>query len=606
MIHAGLLRTFDRVTSSKDRRPIYEWGAENVTLFPPLTRTGPLDVSGSRHFLTVFDWLQDDAIREVNVMAPVRSGKTLIGDSWLPWTVMNDPGPFRIVMQDDQVAHEQVEARTMKTLKAVPGIDLILPTSRHKDREMEIIFPSGHNLYIGGPSLGKLQSKGFRYVWVSEPWLPSIKKHFAEIKGRLGDFLKMQTSKLFCESQGGEDGDPWDLQSRSGEWNEWMVECQNCRVFIAAEFMGYRPDGSRWGIVWDKHKDARGRWDIAKCLPTVRFECRECGHPHIDSPRLKDNWNRTGRYDVIGEHHRSKKTAHWSFVIDFPWVEAVDLWLQARNAWRHSRDITQTVAFWQKRVAVCRNARSAQEAGSNFKREVYEIDADCKTPGEIWRSMEIDRQSEDVFWVRVTTFSAEGECRRLHFGKCFSFVECEAVREKFKTPSNRTFIDSGYRPKGDNGVYAACIRYGWLAVKGVGGVYSFTHVIKNRNGIGKRVQRSYAPLSHGDSETVLGNCKLVRFSASAMSDKVKGLIDGGKMIEPMVTEGDPLDAEYKRQMAGDVQVPRRNRFGQVEMVWETVDDNNHAWDLAKIACLGATLGRILPDHVEESRETEAT
>jgi len=59
-------------------------------------------------------------------------------------------------------------------------------------------------------------------------------------------------------------------------------------------------------------------------------------------------------------------------------------------------------------------------------------------------------------------------------------------------------------------------------------------------------------------------------------------------------------------MAGDVQVPRRNRFGQVEMVWETVDDNNHAWDLAKIACLGATLGRILPDHVEESRETEAT
>ena len=51
----------------KDRRPIYDWAADNVTLPPVLTRSGRFDVTTSRHFIAPFEAIADDRVREVNV-----------------------------------------------------------------------------------------------------------------------------------------------------------------------------------------------------------------------------------------------------------------------------------------------------------------------------------------------------------------------------------------------------------------------------------------------------------------------------------------------------------------------------------------------------------
>ena len=69
--------------SSRDRRATAEWSRENVRLVPPLTKTGPFDASISRHLIGPLDALDDDHCREVNVLAPVRGGKTLIADVFL-------------------------------------------------------------------------------------------------------------------------------------------------------------------------------------------------------------------------------------------------------------------------------------------------------------------------------------------------------------------------------------------------------------------------------------------------------------------------------------------------------------------------------------------
>src|SRR5262245_3072578 len=69
--------------SVPDIRLTHEWAREHVSLVPPLTKTGPFDVSISRQLAGPLDALDDDHCREVNVKAPVRSGKTLIADVWL-------------------------------------------------------------------------------------------------------------------------------------------------------------------------------------------------------------------------------------------------------------------------------------------------------------------------------------------------------------------------------------------------------------------------------------------------------------------------------------------------------------------------------------------
>lgn len=596
MIHPRIISAWESATEPKDRRPLHEWAKDNVQLFPPLTRTGFLDVSTSRQLIAPMSALDDDHVREVNVMAPPRSGKSLIGDAWLPSTVKRDPGQFRFIMQDDKVAKEHMESRILKTLKAVPGVDFLLPTDRHKDRAMEIIMPSGHNLYAGGPALGRMQSKGYRYIWVSEIWLEAVYKNLGEIKARQGDFIKMGINKLFCEAQGGCDGDPWDAQFKSGEVSEWTIECQKCGHFQIPEFQGMREDGSKWGFAFDSHKDDRGHYIVSKTVPTIRYECEKCGHPHIDGARLKDNWNRTGKYRIIGDPHRSKKSFHWNFIIDCPWQSSLETWLQARNAWKMGRDIQPTITFWQKQCATPKSPRMAQ-AQNAFRRAVYK--PTDTFAGEVARFLTIDRQSEDLFWVTARVWTVvEGklETRKLFFGKCFSFLECEAKREELKVPCNWTLIDSGYKSKGDHGVYAACIKYGWIAVKGVGGVANFTHNIKTKTG-SRRVYKSYAPMTRGDSETAAGECDLIRFADQTLCDKVQGLIDSGAWIEPQ-GDGDPMEVEYRKQMSAVAQVPKKDRYGNTIFVFETLDDNNHAWDVAKFQCLGAVLTDIIPDPFE--------
>src|SRR5690349_6427542 len=84
--------------AAPDRRPIYEWAKDNVVLPAVLTRHGHFEFADSRHFLPIFDALQDDHVRQVSIRKPVRGGGTLISDIWHVWTRGTDPGPAMAVL----------------------------------------------------------------------------------------------------------------------------------------------------------------------------------------------------------------------------------------------------------------------------------------------------------------------------------------------------------------------------------------------------------------------------------------------------------------------------------------------------------------------------
>lgn len=583
----------------RDRRPTSEWARDFVHLVPPLTKTGPFDVSISRHLAGPLDALDDDHCREVNVLAPVRGGKTLIADVWLASIIGRTPGPTRWVFQDDRAAKDQAELRTWKIVEANEWLSNLLPEDRHQNRTQEIIFP-GMPLHISGPSLSQLQSRGYQNIIADEAWLYKDGR-MEELRGRLGDFVKMGTDKLLVLSQGGDVGSEWAGQCERGVLHEWEIQCLKCGQFMAPlRWTLRREDGSRWGMVWDKHKNDQGFWNIAKVLPTIRFECEHCGHPHIDTPKTKSEWNRTGRWRIEDtDKSRKRRTFHWTAAIDYPWEELVDLYLQAVNAWRVGNP-TPLIQFFQKRTAEMKSENSLIEEMSFYVRSTYELNSDWQD--EDYRMMTIDRQAEDVYWWTVRAWANEGSSRRIGFGKAFGAPELETIRDKHKVPPQHTLIDSGYRPKGDNGVYAICIRYGWIPVKGHaqenGEPRFFTHQTKRG-----RIVRSYSEPVLCDPEigtAQQGGREIERidFSSPTYADRLENLIDRGLWEEPKANERDQMEVEYRRQMAAEFK--KRFVSGALKkerLVWVCPSGNNHARDCAKMQCLAAVLLSILPDEL---------
>lgn len=588
-----------------DRRPTWEWAHDYVKLVPPLTRTGPFDATTSRHLIGPLDALDDDRCREVNVLAPVRSGKTLVADIWLPSILRRSPGPFRWIFQDDKAAKDQAELRTWPIILANDWLRQMLPEDRHRNRTQEIIFP-GMPLHISGPALGQLQSRGYQYIVADELWLYEDGR-LEEIRGRLGDFVKMGTDKLLCLSQGGEVAGEWDNQCQRGVMHEWSVQCLSCgKTFEPLRWTLRRADGSRWGMVWDKYKTDSGLWDIPKVLPTIRFECQHCGHPHIDGARTKSEWNRTGLFHMEQtDKNPKRRTFHWTAIVDHPWEDLVDLYLQAVNAWRLGNP-TPLIQFFQKRTAEMKSEASLIEEMSFAVRSTYEMNSEW--PAEFVRLMTIDRQAEDVFWWTIRAWSKTGESRRIAFGKAFSAAELEEIRHRNKVEPRHTMIDSGYRPKGDHGVYMLCIQYGWLPVKGSalesGEPKFFWHQVKTKGGF-VRLMRSYSEPILCDPEIGLDHqgqraVQRVDFSSPTYADRVQNMIDLGQWQEPVRDQNDALEIQYRKQMAAEFK--RRITVGTLKkerFIWHCPSGNNHAFDCAKMQALGATLMDILPDELPE-------
>ena len=583
-----------------ERTSIHEWLAKNWVLSPPITKTGPFDVSGSRHFIDIFNAWQDDRVREVNILKPVRGGGSLIGDGICLYGIAADPGPYMEVFQTDQEAKFFAESRSVVNFRNCKPVRDLFPADRHKIRDNEIMFTHGHAWYNSGPSISNLQTKSIRYLRLEECWMWDQGK-IGEAIGRVGDYLKTQTSKVLCISQAGPapgfaepmENSDWYRHYHRAQIHEWTVQCPSCLKYFEPVFSGQRLDGSFWGMTWDKHQTQSGDWNIAKCIPTIRFECEHCAHPILDGSRTKNEWNRTGKYEAKGETNDKRKSFHWETVIDFPWVELVELWLEACNAEKRG-DLRPKIQFYQKRRAMFRDEESLLKGAFHIARSSYDIETDW--PEEKARFLTIDRQEEDLFWWTVRAWSPE-KSRRLGFGKAYGFAALEEIRLKFKVLPNRTFIDSRYLPKGDNGVYSACIRYGWVAVMGAK-EYHFTHRLSG----GNLVRRSYAPVSYGDPESGQGisrrRCAVIRFSKSQMNQKVQELIDALLWEEP-ITGDEETEKEYNAQMSSRVKRTEFDKKTNETRVYWKEGRNDHARDLANHQVLGAILADLVPDPCAE-------
>jgi hypothetical protein len=289
---------------------------------------------------------------------------------------------------------------------------------------------------------------------------------------------------------------------------------------------------------------------------------------------------------------RRDASFHFNAIVVRSWDKLVQLFLHAMECFTE-RGMTEPLQeFTQKQLAEPWVERGLT---STVRLESYEASAEW--PEECARFLTVDVQAEGVFWAVVRAWSKSGESRRLWFGKLIGWAEVRALQEKWKVKDYMTLVDSGYEAKG---VYAQCVRFGWIATKGTDQAH-FAHFIA-RGGKRVSIQRSYSPLQRGDPEKGGLNqqrrfASLHLFSNPTLKDRLKQFRDGklGKWLLPAGGTDSAAEEEYLRQMGGEfkkrVVMPAT---GRVEWRWIRKGDN-HLFDCEVLQVLAATMCGICRD-----------
>lgn len=593
-----------------DRREIYEWAEEHVILPAGVyTVSGAFSVKNSRYLIEPFRALKDDRVRVVTVQFPIRAGKTLIGDVWLPWTLLNAPGPFMWNMNTDTLARRHCRTRALPVLQNVRGLEQLLPLDPRQRTGQEIIFRNGVPFYIQCPSIDNLQGVGVRYLLEDELWTREAGRHEQAV-GRLGDYEKINASKLLNAGQGGIEDDDSDTEYRAGSQEEWWVPCLECGQYFIPVSTGYL-DGERsrrYGLIWGEElpdggntaRDNAGNWVKARVMETARYR-GPCGHEMTDCGRTHVEWNRRGEYRASNP---SAPSTHRSFhiygTVTRAWHLLAEQLAAALNAYRGGI-LDPLMIYTQKRDAL---AWAESRLTDTDKGPTFALESPDKLvwADEVARVLTVDKQAAGKNWGLVFAIGKTGELRRYWFGQLISDADIAAKADEWKVPAQRVVIDAAWESKQ---VYAWCVKYGWRCMKGDPRA-SFIHLVGKKSAP-RRLQRSYSKPVHADPEIgqVLQGRRfaiLIHWSNPTIKDRVKGLLDRGRIIEPEADPNDPMEKEYKTQMRGQWRKIVKNRVtGRSKFEW--VDNgNDHVRDCWNMGVVVATMMKLLPDIEEDAGE----
>lgn len=571
----NLAEEWRRIQWIPDRRPIEEWAAENITLPPALAFNGMFDPSLSRQFIAPFQSLTNDRVRDVCILAPPRSGKTLIGDIYAPHVLARDPGPLLWVFASDDQAEKHCETRLMPIIHGCPPIRSLLSADRHATRKTEIQLANGYPLHVVGPSLRNLQARGYRYLICDEVWQWE-QGRITQAVTRVGDFRRVESSKVLMISQGGEVGGEWFARYTGGVIHEWEIKCDGCGEYQTPVFSGKHDDGQRYGIVWESDKRTDGTYDIVQAKASVRYVCRHCGREHRDCAKTQARWNRTGRYRVEDGGDPETHSYHWSGVVSNPWSEMVANFLRARIQSKRG-NWTELVNFRQKDLAEFASEQTVlQEEQPVFRAEISET---TEWPDEAARFMTVDVQLGH-FWVTIRAWSKSGESRRLYWGRADEVQDLDALAVRYKVKPLCVVLDAAHQARA---VYAIAAARGWKCIRGAPNE-SWMHRVEERGQLTKTVRKAWSPVWYGDPDPSAQGVGKRRpmcwhISKPATADKLQELRDRGLWVEPKVEPMTDAERDYQKQMDSMVRI--RQRVGE-SAHWEQTGVEPHAWDVARI------------------------
>lgn len=576
-----------------DTREIWEWADGNFRM-PAVMSRREFRIEQSRQFYAPLQSLKSELVREVYILAPPRSGKTMIADLFVPWSIVNDPGAVLWVFSTEPQAELHCEARLMPVLNGCPGIAPLMPNDRHKARNSQIQFSNGYPLHVFGSSLSNLQARGYKTVILDECWQFNAGR-VGHARARMGDAEKTESNKFLAISQGGFPDTEWHTLWVNGTIHEWHVPCAGCGQQMLLAFAGRNEEGERTNVIWDEIKLPDGQWDALAASRTARFRCQHCGHDHPDTATTRAQWNDGGEYRVTKDGDPRKVGYRWEALTDVSMGTLVDEWLRARNMAR-AGVYEPTIDFIQKRRADFASQTTIMQGHQTIA--TAEVTAGSDWEDEVVRFMAVDLQDLDYYWVMVRAWAANGESRRLYWGHVNGKAELERIRQEYKVPAGArgtgVLIDSNWQRE-SRVIYSIAAEFGYMAVAGTPQKSWGNPVMVQGRKIA--VQRPWSPpfKADPDSGTKAAQsryCNCIRFSSDAISDRLQGMIDVGQWKEPK--EDTKEGQEYALQLHSEVKRKKTAQDGSASYYWHQTRPDNHARDCAKMQTLAAMI-RGIPD-----------
>ncbi len=582
---------FSNITKSAwklpDRIPPWKWCEANIKNIPYSPIPGYFKSANSPWVRDVMEAMTNPDIREVSIIAPVQSSKTLGAELCLCYIIANYPGPCLWLSQTDADAKDQAESRLHKLFLECDAVKNLFPLDRHKKKTQIIHFSNGMTLWVlGAHAKSNLQSRSIRWLFCDETWQwPS--GHMQQAEARVTAFGWL--GKCIFFSQGGEENDDTHKKFETTNMQEWQFKCPKCGT--------YQP--YKWeNIEWDKdYRDENNQIDFAKVRASVRLVCESCKYEIPDSNTSRKILNSTAKFVPMNTNAaKSKAGFHWNSLASMSWGELAEMYLRAKESSKRG-DIEDLKNFYQKRLALPWGdleedfdldiEQSGYRLGDDWEDEAAVgakgviLPPPHTSPNRVrLRFLTVDVQMDHFFAV-VRSWSANASSRLVYCGKLQTWEDIEAIQLKYEIYPKLVFIDAGYSTFE---VYRHCAKNDWTALMG-DGRKDFPHKVN-----GKTIQRFYSTSRHpivSDKK-----CRMHYWSNLGIKDTLARL-RSNQNAEKGSTWEIPLDApdEYLRMLDSEQRVKKGNSWE-----WQQIGKRpNHYWDCEAMQVCAAYMMKLFKD-----------
>lgn len=607
-----LLKAFQSAFVPNDNRPIYDWANEYVSLSSGYAIAGQFDCSISPHFKKVFNAFQDPFVREVNILAPPRSGKTLIAELSLLHTITTNSGDILWLQLSDEKAGQMSDLRMIPLLKSCkPVAELIDLTNKYNITENRYKFLHS-TVHVTSPKPNALNAVGYKIIFGDEVWKYNGASIIKEIKRRADDYKGV--SKCMFFSQGGIKDSAWHEQFNSGEVYEYGWCCPKCAKAQLFQWRKKREDGTYAGIVWPDNAQTKqgNKWNIKEAAKQAVLECHHCRYQVTDNPQNRKYLLDSGDYIRVNTDADCDSTIKsFRFTnlcnVKISFADLVTRFLQAMQKKDYFGTTADLEHFITKDMA-----DFWDEYKKSTRTEIRLNNYDASKPFgdfEAFRFLTVDCQDKEPYYYYVCrAWNNQGESRLISFGAANTWGEIESIRDRNAVDYRRVFVDSGNGNKTE-AINAECLKHGRYYDFGDGDEWGCYNSLKGsgakgfKQGDGKWYRYNEPNEIIASREEDEGKVLLqYTFSSFRMSQILEALRDGkGKLWE-----ADKVTEDYTTQL--NAEFLSRKLKGNTEDFEYVCKPNtpNHYWDCEKMQVAAADICGCIDAATQDDATKEIT
>jgi len=267
---------------------VWRWCEENIYLSEIETDyPGYLDTDLTPWIREILEWVRDDEVDEITIIAGTQVCKTLYLICAIAWWAKHRGTRMMYIMDTRDNAAEFAETRLQPIFENSSALRLLKPSDPNKWNKLKMYIGRGLLSLTGSNSPGNLASRPAPFIVMDEIGkYPEKTEKETDAVSLAEERTKSKVRRKIIKASSPtyEFGLEWKSYLR-GSQHIFKVRCPHCGKYIE-----YRKENIRW----DPAAKKGAQWDMDIVRATAHYECQECGG--VIHTRDKRKLNRTGQW----------------------------------------------------------------------------------------------------------------------------------------------------------------------------------------------------------------------------------------------------------------------------------------------------------------------